>query len=418
MIHNIFISSKFLIERKRQTAVALLGVAIGVSAFIVMTSLMRGFQKYFIKQALNINGHINLKVEENNDELRIVKKAFNPEKYLFVVLGSKPKEKKYKISNYKQIIKMYSSNPEIIGISPHLLGTGMVVYGTKEKNASLIGIYPELENKTVSFKEYLKSGKLSQLEADKNNIIIGIKLADDLGIKEPGKKISIVSPSGNIYTLKVIDFLNTGITEIDKTRIYIHIKKLQTILEKPGQVNEIIFKIKHPEDAVSVAKQISLQTGYKAESWQEAFRNFLSLFRMQNYITYIIVFSILVVSAFGIFNIIMMTVLEKKKDIAILKAIGYSNIDIIFIFTIQGLIIGIIGGIIGNILGFYILEWLETVKIEVEGIIRVKGFILDRNILYHLFGFIFAFVFSLLAAFYPSYRASKLYPVDIFRTGG
>ncbi len=418
MIHNLFVSFKFIVERKRQTIVALLGVAIGVSAFIVMTSLMRGFQKYFIEQALNINGHIKLKVEENYDPYRIIKKVLNPEKYLFVILGSKPKEKKYKISNYKQIINMYSSNPQITGISPHLVGTGMVIYGIKEKNASLIGIYPELENKTVSFKDYLKSGKLSYLETDKNNVIIGIKLAHDLGIKEAGKKISLVSPSGNVYTLKVVDFLDTGITEIDKTRIYMHIKKLQTIAGKPGQVNEIIFKIKDPEKAPQIAKQIQLQTGYKAESWQEAFRNFLSLFKMQNYITYIIVFSILVVSAFGIFNIIMMTVLEKKKDIAILKAIGYEDKDITIIFIFQGILIGIAGGILGNIIGFYILQWLETINLEVEGIIRVKGFILDRDIMYHIFGFVFAFIFSFISAFYPSYKASRLYPVDIFRTGG
>ncbi len=418
MKHNLFVSFKLTVERKRQTVVALFGVAIGVAAFIVMTSLMRGFQKYFIQQALNINGHIKLSVEENYDDLRILRKVFKSGNYVFSVLGSKPKEKRYKIENFREILRRYSHNKEIVGISPHLVGTGVVVYGTKEKNASLVGIFPDLEEKTVSFKDYLKNGKLELLSANKNNIIIGIKLAKDLGVKNIGSKVNIVSPAGKVYTLKVIDFLNTGITEIDKTRIYMHIKKLQTLFQKPNEVNEIIFKIKDPEKAPELARKIEAETGYNAESWQEAFRNFLSLFRMQNYITYIIVFSILVVSAFGIFNIIMMTVLEKKRDIAILKAIGYEDRDITVIFALQGIFIGIVGGILGNILGFYILEWLETLKFEIEGIIRVKGFILDRNVMYHIFGFIFAFLFSFLSAFYPSYRASKLYPVDIFRSGG
>ena len=113
-----------------------------------------------------------------------------------------------------------------------------------------------------------------------------------------------------------------------------------------------------------------------------------------------------------------MTVLEKKRDIAILKAMGYENRDITFIFALQGLIIGLAGGIIGNILGYYILEWLETIKFEIEGIIRAKGFILDRSVVYHILGFIFALLFSFISAFYPSFRASKLYPVDIFRSGG
>ncbi len=418
MKSNLYISLKLIFERKRQTIITLLGVSIGVAAFIIMTSLMKGFQKYFIEQALNINGHINLKVEENYDDFRILKKKYKIENHLFDVLGSKPKEKKYKINNFKEIIQRYSKNPEIIGISPHLIGTGILIYGTKEKNSSLIGIFPELEQKTINIEKYTKNKNLNQLSTNKNNIIIGIKLAQDLGIDKIGKKVSIVSSSGGVYTLKVADFLETGITEVDKTRIYMHVKKLQTILNKPDEVNEIIFKIRHPENAPQVAKFISIDTGYKAESWQEAFKNFLSLFKMQNYITYAIVFSVLVVSAFGIFNIIMMTVLEKKKDIAILKAIGYDNKDIVIIFISQGLIIGFIGGILGNVIAYGLLEWMESLKFHMEGIVAAKGFILDRNIYYHIFGFIFAFVFSIISAFYPSYKASKLYPVDIFRSGG
>ena len=418
MNHNIFISLKLIFERKKQTTITLLGVAIGVTAFIVMSSLMKGFQKYFLEEALNINGHINLKVEENYDDYRIIKRKYSPEKYLFNILGSKPKEKKYKISDFKNIIKRYSKDKEIIGISPHLIGTGILVYGTKEKNVSLIGIFPELEEKTIDINKYTQNKKISQLAVNKNNIIVGIKLAQDLGIDKIGKKVNIVSSAGGVYTLKVVDFLETGITEIDKTRIYMNIKKLQTILNKPNEVNEIIFKIKNPEKAPLIARRISIDTGYKAESWQEAFKNFLSLFKMQNYITYTIVFAVLVVSAFGIFNIIMMTVLEKKKDIAILKAMGYENRDIIYIFVFQGILIGFVGGILGNIFAYGLLDWMESLRFELEGIVNAKGFILDRNLYYHLFGFVFAFIFSVLSAFYPSYKASKLYPVDIFRSGG
>jgi lipoprotein-releasing system permease protein len=131
-----------------------------------------------------------------------------------------------------------------------------------------------------------------------------------------------------------------------------------------------------------------------------------------------IVFAILVVSAFGIFNIIMMTVMEKKKDIAILKTVGYEDDEIIKIFTFQGVIIGFFGYIIGAILGYSIQEWLSSLRIDVEGLIRAKGFILDRSILYFVYGFVFSMFFSILASFYPSYKASKLNPVDIFRSGG
>ena len=170
------------------------------------------------------------------------------------------------------------------------------------------------------------------------------------------------------------------------------------------------------DDAESIATEMSRDTGYYAESWQRAFRNFLQIFKMQNMITYMIVFAILIVSAFGIFNIMMMTVLEKKKDIAILKAIGYEDKEITRIFVIQGILVGFIGALLGCLLGYLIQEWLASLRFDIVGIIRTKGFVLDRSPSYFVYGFLFAMVFSFLASFYPSWRASKLFPVDIFRS--
>lgn len=114
-----------------------------------------------------------------------------------------------------------------------------------------------------------------------------------------------------------------------------------------------------------------------------------------------IVFAILLVSAFGIFNIIMMIVMEKKKDIAILMAIGYEKQDIVKIFTLQGIIDGLAGAVLGCLVGYGIQEWLSSINIDVEGLVRAKGFILDRSFSYYIYGVVFAFVFSLIASFYP-----------------
>ncbi len=152
------------------------------------------------------------------------------------------------------------------------------------------------------------------------------------------------------------------------------------------------------------------------ESWQRAYINFLQIFKIQNTITYLIVLSILTVSAFGIFNIIMMTVLEKKRDIAILMAMGYTRKDVLSLFLTQGMIVGLCGALLGSLMGYGLQEYLSSVKLEVEGLIRTKGFMLDRSFSYYIYGFFFSMFFSFLASFYPSYRASKLDPVEIFRS--
>lgn len=415
MKHIAFVTLKLLFERKRQTIIAIVGVSIGVAAFIAMASLMNGFQKYFIEQALDLNAHVTLKVKDETDKGKILKKVYGENIY-FHVYGAKPKDLKNKIVDYKFLIAKYEKDSEIEGLAPHLTGQGIVRYGTVDKTASIIGIDPVLERKASVIDKFISNKKLDILISDRDSAIIGKLLARDLGIDEVGKKVIVTTPNGVTHLFKVVDFFESGITMLDQTRIYMNLKTFQTIMNKPNEVNEIIFKIKDVYRANEIAERIKRETGYYTESWQKAFRNFLQLFKIQNYITYMIVFAILVVSAFGIFNIIMMTVLEKKKDIAILKALGYDNSDIIKIFVFHGITIGFSGALLGCLLGYALQEFLASVNVSVEGLVRTKGFALDRDPIYFIYGVLFAFIFSTLAAFYPSYKASKLNPVDIFRS--
>ncbi len=415
MRHILFVTLKLLFERKRQTLVAIVGVSIGVGAFIAMASLMNGFQKYFIEQALDLNAHVTLKVKDQQDKGKIIKKVYGEDVY-FHVHGAKPRDLKDKIIDYKFLIQRYEKDKDLIGIAPHLTGQGIVRYGTVDKSASLVGIDPVLERKASVIDKFVSNRRLDLLITDRDSVIIGKLLARDLGIDETGKKVLITTPNSVTHLFKVVDFFDSGITMLDQTRIYMNLKTLQTILNRTNEVNEIIFKIRDVYRAEQIAQRINLETGYYTEGWQRAFRNFLQIFKIQNYITYMIVFAILVVSAFGIFNIIMMTVLEKKRDIAILKALGYEDREVIKIFVLQGITIGFLGACLGCILGFGIQEFLASVDVSVEGIVRTKGFALDRDPRYFVYGVIFALTFSVFAAFYPSYKASRLNPIDIFRS--
>ncbi len=185
MIASIFISKAFLKKRKKQTAVSILGVAISVTAFIVMSSIMFGFQKYFIQQIIDIEAHISIKPKEEIDEGRIIKKV---EKDTLVrVYGSKPKEKD-KILGWREIIRQLERHPEVLGVAPHLESKGVLKYGAKEKPVSLIGIDPKREAQTSVIERFLEHKNLRDLETRKDTIIIGKIVARDLGIKELGKR--------------------------------------------------------------------------------------------------------------------------------------------------------------------------------------------------------------------------------------
>jgi lipoprotein-releasing system permease protein len=417
MIHITFISFKLLLQRRRQTLVSTLGVAIGMTAFVVMSSLMLGFQKHFIKQVIDLDAHISIKPKFNYDERRILSKVFGNDAVI-EVLGSKPKEVRDKISNYKELIDRYNKMPGVVGVSPHLRGNAIVRFGPKDMPLNLFGIDPELEGKATSVERYLERESLKTLFYKRNGIILGKLVARDLGIEEPGKKVLLIAPNGVSQVLEVVDFFNSGITTIDKSRAYIHIRIMQKLYNKPNEVNELVVRVEDVDEAVRIARKIENETGYDAQSWQEAYSNFLQLFKIQKTITYLVVGAILLVSAFGIFNILMMTVLEKQRDIAILKAMGYSSRDITLIFLFQGVLIGVLGVVLGSLWAYLLQEYLASVEIDLEGLLRAKGFILDRSPWYYLGGALFSLAFSWFASVYPARRASRLNPVDIFRSGG
>lgn len=403
-----FLAIRLLLERKRQTIVSFLGVSIGVCVFVVMSSLMLGFQSYFIQQVIDLEPHIRIKPKESLEDS--IKEKFS------VILGLKPKEKE-KILGWADIIRKLESNPEVLGAAPHLVSRGIVRYGLKEKPVNLIGIDPTKEPKASIIERFLVYRNLKALESRRDSVILGVLVAKSLGIKEPGRKVVLVAPNGESITLHVVDIFESGITNLDDTRVYLNINTLQSMLGREGQVNEIVVKLKDPERAEKLSKMFSAGLDYEVESWQKAYRNFLSIFKIQNIITYMIVFAILLVSAFGIFNIITMTVLEKKKDIAILMAMGYSKTDILLVFLFQGIVVGLIGAVLGSVLAYGIQEYLESVKLDVEGLIRTKGFVLYRSYSLYLYGFVFSVLFSVFASLYPSYKASRLNPVEIFRSG-
>lgn len=405
MNHILFVVIKLLFQRKRQTLVSIMGVSIGVSAFIVMSSLMLGFQNYFIQQVIDLEPHIKIKPREEDQKV---------EEYA-ILLGEKPKEKD-RILGWQEIVEDLEKHPEVLGVAPRLVSRGILKYGVKDKPVTLLGIDPQREPKASIIEKFLVHKRLQKLETNRTGVILGVLVAKSLGINELGKKLMLVAPNGQTLLVTVEDFFESGITNIDDARVYVNIKTLQSLLEKQGEVNEIVLKIKDVNMAERLSKEFALKVPYEVESWQKAYRNFLSIFKIQNTITYMIVFAILTVSAFGIFNIIMMTVLEKKKDIAILMAMGFTRRDILLIFLLEGLFIGIVGAILGSILGFALQEYLESVRLDVEGLIRTKGFVLDRSPVFYVYALFFSLFFSLISSLYPAYKASSLKPVDIFRS--
>ena len=209
--------------------------------------------------------------------------------------------------------------------------------------------------------------------------------------------------------------MSTGESPGDFYRTYMLLRDAQVLLDKPNTISEITVKGDDPEMARPLAAQIEEITGLRTESWQEQNQNFLSIFVVQQAITYIICAAILIVAAFGVFNILTMSVMEKINDIAIMRSYGLTRADLRNAFMLQGLIIGCVGATVGLGIARGIIVLIRQLKFPVEGLVKTQGILMAERPADYATAFVSALIITLIAAYLPANRAAKFNPVDILR---
>lgn len=397
-------------QRKRQTLVSVAGVALGVGFFIGMMALMGGFQQYFITQVIDSWPHIIIKDEFREPAQQPVFRAYPG---AAVRLDSlKPRDELKGIRNAREILAALETSP--YATAPTLRTQVFYRYGAREVAATLVGIDPKREVQVTQLARDINQGSLDALYSTANGVILGEGLAKKLGASL-GDMLSVTSPVGAVLKMKVVGIFNTGVTALDNFESYSLIKKAQVLAARANVINQIRLRIPDVSLARQVAQDLENRFGYKAESWEESYSNVLGLFKVQNGVMYSAVGAILVVAAFGIFNIISTVINEKRRDIAILKSIGLAEGDIKAVFMIQGLILGLVGTLLGWALGYGLTELLASIRFNMEGFVRTQGFILDRSLKPYAVAALFAMLSATCAAWLPARKAARLNPVDIIR---
>lgn len=398
-------------RRRRQTVVSVLGVAMGVGFFIAMASLMQGFQDYFKTKVIDVSPHIVMKDEYRVAPLQPVERLYGAG--AVELSGLKPRDERRGIRNAKAKLGAIAETPGLAA-APTLRGQVFLRYGGKDVSAALIGIEPASERRVSNLERDLIAGTLDALQTASNGIILGEGLAQKLGAAM-GNNLTAVSPEGVTLNVKVVGIFRTGITSMDNGEAYALLKKVQVLEGRINVINQINMRLADVTRARALARAIEDRFGYRTESWEEVNQNVLGIFVIQNAIMYSTVGAILVVAAFGIFNIISTVVLEKTRDIAILKSIGLGEGDIQAIFLVEGLCVGLAGMLLGWGLGYVLVEILASLEFRTEGFVRTQGFVLYRWWGHYAMAGGFALLAAGLAALLPARKAARVNPVDIVR---
>ncbi len=413
--HLFLIAFRQLSQRKRQSILSLAGISVGVMVLITAISLMNGLVESFVQKIINIAPHVLVSGEKmlplvpdqlikpgKNSEVNFIKNVYRSDEEV--------------IKNYKKIMDLIEQD-SLVEMATPLVGLNTIgKFGTTTLPVQLFGIIPSSQDKIEKFKKSMISGNYDQLERTPDGILLGTSAAQDFSAKV-GDRIQIVANNGNIFSLRVIGIFSTGINDIDGN-VYVNLKLAQNIGGyPPNEVTDIYIRVNNLKKDYLVADNIKNLTNYKAITWEEKASSVLALFKMISMIVYFLVFFVVLVAGFGVANVLITNVLEKTRDIAILKSIGFKKSEITVIYIFQGLIVAIIGAAIGCLLGYGMIEILSSIKIasSSSSAVRADRLLMGKNLWYFTFSFGFAVLVSLIASIIPARNAAKVNPVEILR---
>src|SRR3982751_509696 len=390
-----FISTRYFFAHKRQSLVCIAGVMVSVTMFIAMLAMMNGFTHKFINATVESSGHITVHDEPREKQTQILERFTPHPDALLMIERTKPRENVKQIKNPTGLIAQLRRLPGIIAAAPEVTGEAIASYGTKNVNMQIFGIEPEQQQRVTTIGNDIKEGDFKRLRTSADGLVIGSGLQKVLGAKLDDT-IVLTSNTGGRTSARIVGVFETGITPVDYSRAYMLVNSAQTLLDKKNIVNRIIIRTDDYTQAEAYAAQVESICGYKTESWQEASANFLKIFKVQTVITYVITGALLIVAAFGVLNILIMAVLERVNDIAILKSFGLSRWDVTLVYMCQGLVIGLIGATVGVIVGKLVVEGLRALPIKVEGLIKSEGLLMSESPSLYAQAFIFSIIIVIL----------------------
>jgi len=403
--YQIFVALRYLKSKKKHkgvsfnTAISIGGVALGVMALLVVLSVMSGFHEDLQKKILGVNAHL-------------------------VVLNFRGT-----LDNYGTVIDKIKAEKEVVSTSPFVLGQVMVSFGSKGQGVYLRGVDPELEEKTTDIAKHIKEGTINDLNTQGGlpGIILGKELALRLGVVR-NDTITILSPTGEIGPLgmlpkiksfRVVGIFEVGMFEYDSNLVVTGLKPAQEFFGLKGDVTGLEVRISDIYKAADVRARVQQVLGspYHVRDWMQMNKNLFSALKLEKFAMFVILVLIILVASFNIVSTLIMNVIEKQREIAILKTMGATNRGIMAIFIFQGFIIGLIGTAIGLTGGYtlsYILNTYEIIKLPPD-IYYLSHLPVKMKLSDFVTVSVSAILISFLSTIYPAWQAAKLNPVEPLR---
>ena len=392
---------RFLREGRTQSLLIIVGVGVGVAVIVFMSALLSGLQVNLIKRTLSSQAHVVLLPPE--EIARPQNSAGNTALNL-----QKQAQRLRSIDQWQQLRDRLQTWPEIAAVSPIASGPAFAVRGDANKAITLLGIEPERYNRVISLTERMQAGTL---RVGSGEAVIGIELAKDLGAGV-GDKLRLTTASGATETLTITGLFDLGNKGVNARNVYVGLRTAQTLLDLVGGVSSIDLALHDIDAAETLAARITRETGLTADSWMRTNAQFVTALTSQRVSSNVIRFFIGLSVAFGIASVLVVSVIQRSKEIGILRAMGATQAQMLRIFLLQGGIVGFFGSLLGSLLAWSLLLLWQLLARNPDGTpLFVIG--VEPGLVAIAAGG--ASLVGILAALMPARRAARLDPVVAIR---
>ncbi|MGB0087175.1 MAG: FtsX-like permease family protein [Rhodomicrobiaceae bacterium] len=395
---------RFLKEGRMQTIFIITAVAIGVAVIVFMSAMLASLQANFLRRVLTSQPHIQLIPPDE-----VARPLRRPAPGQIVVpIVQRPVQRIRSIDQWQKIRTQLSRWPEITNVSPTMSGSALAVRGDANRSINLTGIDPEVYFKIVRIPEYIVAGQPRLLSED---ILIGTELANNLGVTV-GEKINVSSATGASRVLTITGIFDLGSKGANQRTTFVALRTAQALLNLVGGVTTIDLTVDDIYAAERIAQSVQAATGVEADSWIKTNAQFFTAVNAQQTSNTLIRVFVGLSVAFGIASVLVVSVIQRSKDIGILRAMGTSQGQILRVFLLQGGLLGFLGSLIGAAAGGFGLVFWHGLMRQPDGR-ELFPLVLEPSLF--VGAVLLAALTGVAAAAVPALRAAKLDPVVAIR---
>ncbi|HQP34743.1 MAG TPA: ABC transporter permease [Polyangiaceae bacterium] len=400
-----FAAWRFLREGRTQTLLILVGVAVGVGVMVFTSALISGLQATLIEQTLGSQPHVVVRPPE--DRPRVLPQH---DSGALVAQVERSTQRSASIPGWQPLLSAIRSTPRVLAAAPTVAGSAFATKSGVTRTIALRGVDPAQYVAIIDVAAKLRAGEFRMIGAE---AVIGVELAEDLGLSV-GDKLRLVTSEGRGGVFTVRGVFDLGNKDVNQRWVFVSLRSAQTMLDLAGAVSTMEVRVGDVFEADVAATALAERTGLLADSWMKTNAQLLVGLRSQSSSSYMIQLFVMLAVTLGIASVLAVSVVQKSREIGILKATGTSTARVLRIFLVQGAFVGFVGSIVGCGIGSALSLFFMQLARNPDGTPR---FPVDLNPKLFAAAIAIATLTGLLAAVAPARRAARLDPATVIRNG-